>query len=292
MRVFQNRFIPILLLLSAAAMVLSWGKSGAGYSEEQLFLPIIVFGYEAPSLIYHSSNLDQHTIFAECNPGGDSACPCTPAEAHLQAFDTYGEVVSNPRKINTYVNAIGYKKFTETYPDGSAIELGTVKYRGQIRLPVLPFPDINQKNNPQAVHFMVQLWDGRNDLFPANQHSREAVIYWDLNPWVTQEYGKIKIYIYPLQLVDTGIKVTPDSAWHTFELVTDLVSQKYVSITVDGETKALQVYDMAAVYHPDWGTDISLSITTESMASWSGPACDFVFTWTTQFRDVAFVQVK
>jgi hypothetical protein len=291
LRLLFNQKLQIILMLLILPTFLVQAKAWTENDAGNIFLPLILNKYAAPELIYHSQNLNDHEIFAECNPGGTSSCPCSTREAAINAFETYGEVVSNPRQINTYVNAIGFKKFVETYLDGELIGLGTVKYRGQIRLPVLPVADVNQKTNPQAVHFMIQLWDGRNALFPANKYSREAVIYWELNPWVA-DYGKVKIYISPLNLIDTGIKLTPDTNWHTFELVADLSTQKYQSISVDGEKRDLQSYEMAAVYHPDWGSEVALSITTESMASWSGSSCDYIFTWTTQFRNLEFFQVK
>ena len=165
--------------------------------------------------------------------------------------------------------------------------MGIYRYVGQVSLPVLPAPDTSQRENPQAVHIMIQLWDGRNALFASNGSTLEGTIYWELNPWAA-DYGNIKIYTGPLDLVDTGITLTPDLDWHTFELVVDLANQRYVSVRMDGETRDMGSYELAQVSHPEWGSDVSLNITTESMAAWPHSNCAYVFVWTTRFRDLAF----
>jgi hypothetical protein len=114
----------------------------------------------------------------------------------------------------------------------------------------------------------------------------EGTIFWELNPW-TADYGKIKVYTAPLNLIDTGLVVTPDTNWHSFELVIDLVNQKYVSVTIDGNTTDLNNILLAQVHHPEWGDDVSFNITTESLASWPGDGCPLVFKWTTRFRNLA-----
>jgi hypothetical protein len=113
----------------------------------------------------------------------------------------------------------------------------------------------------------------------------EGAIYWDLNPW-TQDFGKIKVYTGPLDLVDTGITLTPDLEWHTLELVVDLESRRYVSITIDAESREIQDLELARVFHPDWGNEVAVSITTESLAAWPGEDCEYVFVWTTRFKDL------
>jgi len=236
-------------------------------------------------VIYSSQNLSGHSIAAECNPGGVSQCPCSEADVGLATFAEYGEVTSNVREVNTYVNAIGYKKFTETFPDGDPITLDTYRYTGQFSLPRLPFPDPNQTENPEAAHLMIQLWDGRNALYQSNKTTLEGTIFWELNPWAA-DYGRIKVYTWPLQLVDTGITIPPDTQWHSFELIVDLASQRYVSIAVDGNSRDLSSTLLAQVYHPDWGDDVSFVITTESLASWPQNGCPNIFKWTTRFKNL------
>ena len=260
--------------------------------QNQIMLPVVFADYSSPTIIYNSSNMQGHSVFAECNPGNTSNCYCTQEEAKIMSYSNYGSVIANPNQIGTYVNAIGYKKFTETYPNGQPITLGKIRYRGFFRLPLLPEPEIAQKENPQAVHFMIQFWDGRDSLMHTNQTTREGTIYWGLNPWDWDQYGKIKIYVNPLYLIETGIHLTPDIEWHEFELTIDLENQTYVSIRIDTQSKSLFSYELAQVEHPDWGSDLSLSITTESMASWPGESCDLIFTWTTEFKDLTVELIK
>lgn len=253
----------------------------------RVYLPLVS---RQSRLIYSSLNLAGHSLFPECNPGNASSCPCSDADVSLLTFDNYGEVTSNVRTVNTYVNAIGYKKFVESLPSGEAISLGVYTYRGEVNLPTLPNPDAAQTNNPQAVHLMIQLWDGRNALFPSHRETVEGTIYWDLNPWVASEYGKVKVYTKSLNLVDTGIKVIPTAMtnWHSFEVVVDLKSQKYISITIDGDTRDLSALELARVSQPSWGNEVSLSITTESLATWPQADCSNVFSWATRFRNLEF----
>lgn len=252
----------------------------------QVYLPLIS---RQSRLIYSSQNLKGHSVVPECNPGNGTSCACSEADVSLLPFDGYGEVTSNVREVHTYVNAIGHKKFIENFPDGKAISLGVYEYIGQVNLPTLPISDVNRIKNPQAIHMMIQLWDGRNALFQSNKTTLEGTIYWELNPWST-EYGKIKVYTKPITLTDTGIILTPISTtqWHTFTLVVDLRNQKYVSITIDGETRNLSNFELARVPQPSWGKEVSLSITTESLASWPQQNCTNVFSWSTRFRDLEF----
>lgn len=231
--------------------------------------------------IYSSSNLAGHSVAAE-KLGGTA---CSEADVSIQSLADYGEVVSNVRLRDVFVNAIGHKKFVERLPSGERIGLGTYRYTVSLQLPLVPKPDLVQQTNPQAVHAMIQLWDGRNALCQGNQSTMEGTIYWDLNPWTPAEFGKIKVYAYPLRLIDTGLMLTPDTAWHTFELAVDLRQKKYVSIAIDGQTRNLGNIPLAEVKHTDWGHEVALVITTESLAAWPKNSEDR-FTWTTRFRNV------
>ena len=281
----------ILLAMSLSISVSSHPVRMSSASEVTItpstwsYLPLI--SKQLYRVVYFSHNLSGHSVSAECNPGNASSCPCSDADVSIVVLPNYGEVISNPRKIGTYVNAIGHQKFIESLPGGEPIALSVYAYAGQVSLPVVPFPNVDQTENPQAVHIMIQLWDGRNALFQSNKTTREAVIYWDLNPWAS-DYGKIKVYTNPASLVETGITLTPDTNWHSFEVVADLATQKYVSITIGGETRDLSHLEMARVYQPTWGDEVALIITTESLASWPGTGCPYVFTWATRFRDLEF----
>ena len=237
--------------------------------------------------LYTSTDLAGHLVAAECNPGGTTSCPCSDADVSIDSFGTYGTVTSNVRRVHTYVNAIGYKKFEETFPQGDSISLGVYKYVGYVRLPRIPSPDVNQEENPEAVHLMIQAWDGRGSLFNGSDSSYEGTIYWELNPWL-QPAGKIKIYTEPTDSapIEIGLTLTPDTLWHRFEIVVDLKTRRYVSISIDDSTRNRND-PLHRVYHPDWGNDISLNITTESLATWPQADCRDVFTWTAWFRDLA-----
>jgi hypothetical protein len=139
-----------------------------------LYLPFISKGYRT---LYSSQNLSGHEVVSECNPGGGSSCPCSEQDVALQAFDDYGEVVANPQQQHTWVNAIGHKKFVEAFPDTTPITLGIYSYRGRVSLPTIPFPNVDQTENAEAVHMMIQLWDGRNALFQSNKTTLEGAIY-------------------------------------------------------------------------------------------------------------------
>ncbi len=266
--------LPRGLLLAAALLA---GTPGAR----------VVFADRSYEILYTSLNLDGHSIAAECNPGGGTDCPCSIEDVGLVSFETYGEVTSNVRKTNTWVNAIGFRKLIETLPNGDSIGLGLYRYSASVQLPVLPLPDIGQVANPQAVHLMIQLWDGRNALYPSNKKSLEGTIYWDLNPW-TADFGKVKVYTSSLDLIDTGVTLPPDLEWHSFALTIDLESRRYSSVTVDQETVELEGLELAEVFHPDWGEEVALTTTTESLAAWPGEECGTVFTWTTRFTGIEF----
>ena len=237
------------------------------------------------SLIYASQNLAGHDVAAECNPGGGTSCPCSSSDVSIASLGSYGTVTSNAQAQNTYVNAIGHRKFIETLSNGCPVVLSRYKYSAQIRLPVLPAPDVNQQQNSDAVHIMAQVYDGRDALFPSNKTTLEASIYWEINPW-SADYGKIKVYTKPTTLIDTGIIITPNTGWNSFQVIADFASKKYVSITINGQTKDLSSVDLAQVHQPSWGNEVALIITTESMATWPQTNCSNVFTWTTQFRNV------
>ncbi len=243
--------------------------------------------------IFTSVDLDGFAVVPECNPGGDTECPCSQDDVHLDSQAGFGEVTSNYRRESCWVNAIGHKSFTGLFPDRSPIRLGAYRYAGQFRIPTLPERDIAQKVNAEAVHLMIQLWDGRDALYASHRSTLEGVIFWELNPW-SPGIGKIRVYTGsgPSRLVDTGIVLRPDLQWHSFELAVDFTSRKYLFIAIDGQRLDLGSLDLARVQHPDWGSDLTVNITTESMAAYPRSGCSYAFTWTTQFKDLSFGYVK
>jgi len=261
--------------LSTAVLISGLLVSGS-HAQEDLF-----------QLLYTSPNLEGHAVAAECNPGGGSDCGCTGEDVVIEFFDDYGEVTSNPQAQNTWVNAIGHRKFIETFDNEEPVTLGIYRYSGRFRLTALSFPNPAQQQNGQAVHMMIQFWDGRDQLVETNKTAIEGAIYWELNPW-NPAAGSFYVYTNPVVLVGTGIELEPDTEWHSFELVVDLEKQEYVSMAIDGETADLEGIEMARVHHPEWGDEVALVITTESMATWPQADCRVVFTWTTQFADLEF----
>lgn len=208
----------------------------------------------------------------------------------ILSLETHGEVTSNLKRRRVYVNAIGYRKFVERLPSGKPIPLGPYRYAAYVQLPGIPKAEEKQKENPQAIHTMIQLWDGRNALYQGNRSTLEGAIYWELNPWMAEEYGKIKVYAHPIKLVETGIRLTPDTEWHRFELSVDLDRKRYISIKIDGQKKKLSGIPLAEVKHTDWGNEVALIITTESLAAWSDKGAAR-FTWTTRFKDLELFRV-
>ena len=242
-------------------------------------------------LVYSSSNLSGHEVFAECNPGGGTSCPCSPSDVAMSQTKTFGTVTANPNNGNTWVNAIGNKTFQEQLPNNKPIDLSVYKYIVETRLPVLPRANTNQKKNPQGAHTMIQLYDGRNALWQADKHTLEAVIYWELSPF-TSEYGKIKIFTDPpYTLIDTGMKITPDLRWHKFELTADFKKQEYRSITIDGKTKNLFGTKLISVNQPTWGEEVTLALTTESLPAWPWQECTYIFNWSQEFRNILFYKL-
>ena len=156
---------------------------------------------------------------------------------------------------------------------------------------MVPYPNPGQLDNGESLHVMTQFWDGRNALWQSNKRTLEGTIFWALNPW-TSDFGKIKIYTYPLTLIDTGLTVPPDTSWHSFELVVNLADQTYVSIAVDGHTVDLQGVRLAQVYHPDWGSEVSFSNTTEVQNAFPQSTCAHIFRFAAQFRDLRLSYVR
>jgi hypothetical protein len=244
-------------------------------------------------LIYSSHNLSGHTNFSECNPGGATSCECNQADASLVSFPNYGEVTANPLLHHTFTNALGYKKFTELFlPSGYPIVLGSYIYSGQFRLPDLPFPNPQQVSNGESAHMMIQFYDGRDQLFPSHKTTLEGTVVYYLNPWVPNKYGHILIYKRPVDLIDTGIIVTPDLAWHSYQIAVDFLKKQYLYIQIDSQRVDLTGIDLATIYHPDWGMDVSLAITTEAQNAFPQATCGFIFTWKVQYRDVSLKYLR
>jgi hypothetical protein len=274
----------------------------AGCSEEssvvQAEAPELGFGVADPeglvqavrlgSRLFESGNLAEYEMFLEPNPGAGTTCGSSPNDGELISLSDHLEVVSNPRRVRTWVNTIAGRRFVEEIPGSGRIELARYRYRVSSRAPVVPRNDVTQAQNPQAAHMMIQLYDGREALWASGRRTLEAAIYWDLNAF-TADVGKVKVYSgTSLDLVDTGITITPDTSWHSFELSADFNTREYISITVDGVSKSLADVPLASVdQSARWGSEVALIFTAESLAAWPQQACTGTYWWTQHYRDAA-----
>lgn len=116
---------------------------------------------------------------------------------------------------------------------------------------------------------------------------------WELNPWLST-YGHIFVYTNAtagdetsaLTLLDTGIVLPPDTAWHTFEVRADLLGRVYAGIVIDQQWKPLTGVALLLRQRPTWGNDTSLTFTCESENASPGNPPSYINTWTTRFKDV------
>lgn len=229
-------------------------------------------------------------VSAECNPGGTTHFACDSSDVSIttgsDSSGQFSNVNANPNGNITFVNAIGNIKFTNTTPDGQPIVLKTYKYVYAIRLPLVP----TKTSAPwigEQTHEMIQFWDGSNRLWNANKHTLEAAIFWKLNPW-DPNYGKIFAYTMSggsLVAQDTGIFLQPDTTWHVFDVRSDLLNRVYAGVAIDSQWNPLTNLPLAQVYHPDWGSDLSLNLTAESENAYPGSTNPIVTKWTTEFKD-------
>jgi hypothetical protein len=236
--------------------------------------------------------LKGYGIDPECDPGGTTSLPCGTEDVSISSTAHYSEVTANPRGIKTFVNAIGRIKFLDKTPDHRPISLATYHYVYSIRLPLVPTTS-SAPQLPEQTHQMIQFWDGSSRLWNADMHTLEAATFWKLNPW-DPNFGKIFAYTMVdghLAAHDTGIVVPPDTDWHRFEVVADLSRQTYVGLAVDGRWLPLTDLPLASIYHPDWGPELALILTTESENAW--PGTDPIVTqWTTQFKDPQLYRLR
>jgi hypothetical protein len=234
-------------------------------------------------------DLNGYTVFAEVNPGGGVWTPADQTDARINHNGTYSEVIANPNNRNVYVNAIGYLKWFDRTPDGAGIGLKRYRYVYALRLPRVPSTSTPSGGwNAQNVHQMIQMWDGADRLGNGQRKTREAAIYWQLNPWGS-DYGKI--YVYgdnngSLYLHDTGIRLNPDTNWHTFEIRADFATGYYYGIVVDQQYRSLSNVRIARVSQPSWGNDLSLVLTAEAGNTYPGSNNTYKSQWSAQFKDV------
>ena len=110
-------FVFVLaFLIAAQASDLNFPDTSPvmGNGINQIFVPLISMDRDE---IYVSTNLEGHDMSAECNPDDGTDCECSIIDVQLDSLTTHGQVTSNVIPRNTYVNAIGHKKFEEVFPD-------------------------------------------------------------------------------------------------------------------------------------------------------------------------------
>ncbi|MBF0467490.1 MAG: hypothetical protein HQK61_01165 [Desulfamplus sp.] len=237
--------------------------------------------------LYASPDLEGFYHAAECNPGNVSDCPCSIKDVAFEQRGDHAVITSNPGLNHTYVNAIVGYAITENYPDGRPIHKGIYRYSGQMRIPSIPAADLSRTDIPQAAHMVMFFWDGRNALSENNKISFEAGMFWSLNPWDPNK-GKIYIYTAPIQPVETGIVIEPDTQWHDIEMVVDFTSMTYLSLSIDGMAANVAGIPVAQVFRPDWGNELALLFSAESMAAWPLQGCPFAFSWSVYYRNIEF----
>lgn len=107
-------------------------------------------------------------------------------------------------------------------------------------------------------------------------------------PW-DPGYGKIFAYTTAsdgsLNSYDTGITLTPGTNWHVFDVRADPLNRVWAGVAVDNHWNPLTNLPLARIYHPDWGPDLSLILTAESVNAYPGSTNPLVTQWTTQFKD-------
>jgi hypothetical protein len=258
--------------------------------------PSVAPGEDGWEILYTSPNLSNHLVSVECSPGDPTTnCPCSTADVSLVVYADHGEVTANVLRTNVYVNAIGYKPFQDAFPHGDPVKLDVFRYRADLRLPVVPLPSVTQTQNAQSAHLMIQLWDGSNRLWQSNKVALEATLFWTLNPWQTNELGKVFAYTSttgPLQIVDTGLTLPVDTNWHRLEFVADFAHARFVSARADGVRADLSTVAVARVAHTNWGNELLYQITQESCSTYPNPGYTNIFTWTMQYRNLEFSRLR
>lgn len=226
-------------------------------------------------------------VDSECNPGNGTSCTCDPqTDVSLVNHNDFMEVIANPNGKNTWVNAIADLK-RPVLPGNAPLQPAKLLYSGQFKIPNIPAMDVSQKNNAQADHFMIQMYDGKNQFGWGNKITMEASFYWQLNPWAAK-YGHFFVYIPNHQLVDTGINLPPDSNWHNFEIVADFVNRKWITVQVDDQTADVSTQPLALISHPDWGNEQLVIITVEAEPAWPKATCIYANSWNIYFKNTDF----
>lgn len=239
---------------------------------------------EGAELLY-SKNLADLELFAECNPGGTTDCPCSLADVGLVIHPSYGEVVSNIHKRHTWVNALAVSKHYEKYPDNTPIGLHQYSFSFETRLPTIPSLDIEQQQNAEQIDFAIILYDGRNQFGRGAKRRYEIAGIWKLNPH-HPDHNKVLVRTANGSYMDTGIFLPYDQQWHHFIFKGDHDKEELISITVDGTTVDLSGVPIWVRWSPEWGDDVSIWAAVESQAMYPQPTCEYIFWWNQHYRSI------
>jgi hypothetical protein len=263
----------------AVALALLWPPSRLGAAGFDA-----VFSEAATASIYSSTNLAGHETFPECLGDGIGCAACNEGDAQLEVFASHGACTANPSGSNKFVNALCFKRFVDSFPDGADIGEGVYHYRVEFQLPSTPGPDAANPAIGEAVHVMLLLWGGASNLTGTPMHTQEATLFVRLNPWV--DAGAIYVYTDGLTLMPTGITIDLEAdRWYVADVYVDFVADMF-SVAVDGAGAG--PYELASVHQPTWSPDeVAMLITTESENAFPGETCPNEFSWTTRFRNAA-----
>ena len=244
---------------------------------------------EINAQIYRADGpLSGYQISAEKNPGGFAQTNVLEEDdVAIRHTKDFTEIIANPLRRRSFVNAVGTIKFIDRTPDGSAIRLGRYRYECQVKLPNIPNANGGGPVG-DAIQVRIQFWDGSGRLVNTERQSIEAAIYWATNPskpnfshilLLSQRDGKN-------ELIDTGVIVKPDESWRRFSVECDLKSQSYKSISIDNLVKEIRSLPLARSLHPDWPRELSLRLTTEATNNLPPNDIDHASTWVADFRNV------
>ncbi len=284
------------LSLPASQFFRNGSSSGSGFSPAASFTPLPSAAptnnptpaSSPPQVTPSAAPLAMDTSWGvdeECNPGEGTSCPCDPKTdvAYISHSD-YNEVISNPNHKNIWANAIGRQKLP-VLPGNLPIQPVKLQYSGQFQIPTTPSPTVSQTTNAQTDQFMIQMYDGKNQFGWGGKATMEAALYWQLNPWVTDTYGHFFVYTPNYTLVDTGINIPPDNNWHSFKIVADFASKKWVSVTVDGKTVDVSNQPLQIIPHPEWDNTQMVATTVEAEPAWPSATCTYNFSWNIYFKN-------
>lgn len=213
--------------------------------------------------------------FFECL---SAICPpdiCEATDILKADFGSFSDINANINRKKIEINA-GYSyKLRDTNLFDKLL-----RYRIRFSLYYLPNMDALSPTNGEDLYVTMQLYDGLGVKGTPKQNY-EATVQWKVNRW-NPNYGDIMLWTGP-RVVPIG-NLTPDLNEHEIILEIDSGSLRYTKITVDG-AEYLQTDPLYAVYHPDWGSDMSAWVTAEVINGYHGNLCESAFYWSARYND-------